>query len=36
MLRELWVGTFTIVVIVTAAALGAMTIMNLLPAMAAH
>jgi hypothetical protein len=36
MLRELWVGTLTIAVIVTAAALGAMTILNLLPTLTAH
>jgi hypothetical protein len=36
MLRELWVGTLTIVVIVTAAVLGCMTILRLLPALATH
>jgi hypothetical protein len=35
-LRELWVGTLTVVVIVTAAVLGCMTILRLLPALAAH
>jgi hypothetical protein len=36
MLRGVWVGTLTIVVIVTAAALGGLTILKLLPELAAH
>jgi hypothetical protein len=35
-LRELWVGTLTVVVIVTAAVLGCMTILRLLPTLAGH